>query len=106
MPTVTVTDATFQRLILEARDLVLVDFWAEWCGPCHAIAPFLEEIANEQAGSVTIAKLDVEANPEVAAAYDIVSVPTFKLFKQGAVVAEDVGAIPKSALEALIREGF
>ncbi|HYP58242.1 MAG TPA: thioredoxin [Beijerinckia sp.] len=102
MPTVKVTDATFTNDVINAQRPVMVDFWAEWCGPCHAVAPLLEEIADELAGKLTIAKLNVDENPGITKAYDIVSVPAFKIFKNGVVVAEDIGAIPKDALKAWI----
>jgi len=102
MPTVKVTDATFTNDVINAQRPVMVDFWAEWCGPCHAVAPLLEEIADELAGKLTIAKLNVDENPGITKAYDIVSVSAFKIFKNGVIVAEDMGAIPNDALKAWI----
>ena len=99
MPTVKVTDATFMTQVVLSAMPVFVDFWAEWCGPCKAIAPLLEELADELADRIVIAKLDIDENPEATKAYDIVSVPAFKIFKDGKVASEDIGAIPKEALK-------
>lgn len=95
---VTVSDATFADTVLLSATPVLVDFWAAWCGPCRMVAPVLDEIAKEKAGSLTIAKLDVDANPGVAKDYQVVSIPTLILFKNGKPVKRIVGAKGKAAL--------
>jgi thioredoxin 1 len=98
--TVTVTDASFAEDVLNSDKLVLVDFWATWCGPCRMVAPVLEEIAGEHPEKITIAKLDVDANPTVARDYQVLSIPTLILFKGGEPVKQIVGAKPKAALLA------
>ena len=96
--TVTVTDATFDSDVLKSDKTVLVDFWATWCGPCKMVAPVLEEIASEKAGQLTVAKIDVDANPATARDFQVVSIPTMILFKDGAPVKRIVGAKGKAAL--------
>ena len=98
--TVTVTDDSFAEDVLNSDKPVLVDFWATWCGPCRMVAPVLEEIAGEHADKITIAKLDVDANPTVARDYQVLSIPTLILFKGGEPVKQIVGAKPKAALLA------
>jgi len=100
MPTKTVTDASFQSDVLDADTPVLVDFWADWCGPCKMIAPALEEIADELAGKVTIAKMDIMENPEIPGQIGVQSIPLMLLFKNGQAVAQRLGAAPKSQLKA------
>ena len=94
----TLTDATFDENVKASDVPVLVDFWAEWCGPCKMIAPVLEEIAEEQAGKVRIAKLNIDDNLDVTRRYDVMSIPTLILFKDGEPQARLVGAKPKGAL--------
>ena len=96
--TVTVTDSSFDNDVLKSSTPVLVDFWATWCGPCKMIAPVLEELASEKAGELTIAKLDVDANPETMRNFQVQSIPTLILFKDGEPVKRLVGAKGKAAL--------
>lgn len=96
--TVEVSDASFADEVLSSNMPVLVDFWATWCGPCKMVAPVLEEIATERASSLTVAKLDVDANPETAREFQVVSIPTLILFKDGQAVKRIVGAKGKAAL--------
>ncbi len=96
--TVAVTDDSFSQDVLSSSTPVLVDFWATWCGPCKMVAPVLEEIASEKAGSLTVAKLDVDENPATARDFQVVSIPTMILFKGGEPVKRIVGAKGKAAL--------
>ncbi|MDE0991920.1 MAG: thioredoxin TrxA [Rhodospirillales bacterium] len=93
-----VTDASFDADVLNAEGPVLVDFWAEWCGPCKQISPALEEMATEMGGKVTIAKVNIDDNPGVPSKYGVRGIPTLILFKNGEVAATKVGALPKSQL--------
>ncbi|CAN5172369.1 thioredoxin [soil metagenome] len=96
--TVTVSDDSFSEDVLNSSTPVLVDFWATWCGPCKMVAPVLEEIASEKTGQLTVAKLDVDANPETARNFQVVSIPTMILFQNGEAVKRIVGAKGKAAL--------
>jgi thioredoxin 1 len=98
MSTVKVTDATFESDVIKSAEPVVVDFWAEWCGPCKMIGPSLEELAKDYAGKVKIVKLNVDENPAVAGKLGIRSIPTLMLFKDGKVAAQKVGAAPKGEL--------
>lgn len=98
-----VTDATFESEILQHDGLAMVDFWAEWCGPCKMIAPTIEALATEYAGKVKIAKVDVDANSTWAQKYNVRSIPTLLFFKGGQVVDQVVGALPKPAIEAKLK---
>jgi thioredoxin 1 len=100
--TAKVTDATWTQDVLESSEPVVVDFWAEWCGPCRMIAPALEEIASEMKGKVKVAKLNVDENPKVSAQFGIRSIPTLMVFKDGKQVAMKTGAGPKSELQRWI----
>ncbi|WP_217576334.1 thioredoxin [Mesorhizobium sp. GbtcB19] len=98
MATVKVDNGNFQADVLNAKEPVVVDFWAEWCGPCKMIGPSLEEIAKELGGKVKIAKLNIDENPELAAQFGVRSIPTLMIFKGGEVADMKVGAAPKTAL--------
>ena len=100
------TDATFEQDVLKASCPVVVDFWAEWCGPCKMIGPALEELSVELGEKVTIAKLNIDDNPEAPGKYGVRGIPTMILFKGGAPAATQVGAAPKSRLKAFIEESI
>ena len=99
MSTKTVTDASFESDVIGSSKPVLVDFWAEWCGPCRMIAPALEEISNELGEKVTVVKLNIDDNPDAPARYGVRGIPTMILFKDGQPAATKVGAAPKTQLQ-------
>lgn len=97
-----VDDASFETEVLKSEQPVLVDYWAEWCGPCRMIAPILDEVAREYAGRITVAKVNIDHNPDTPTRYGIRGIPTLMLFKDGSVAATKVGALSKSQLTAFI----
>ena len=97
--TVKATDATFEQEVLKSDTPVLVDFWAEWCGPCKMIGPSLEDISKEMDGKLKIVKLNIDENPMVPTKYGVRSIPTLLLFKDGQVAATKIGAVPKKSLQ-------
>jgi thioredoxin 1 len=99
-----VTDATFAEEVLNSEDTIMVDFWAEWCGPCRAVSPILDAIAAENPDKIKIVKLNVDDNPQMAMKYQITSIPAMKVFRGGEVVKTVIGAKPKPALEADLAE--
>jgi thioredoxin 1 len=99
-----VTDATFADEVLNSSDTIMVDFWAEWCGPCRAVSPILDAIAAENSDKIKIVKLNVDDNPQMAMKYQITSIPAMKVFRGGEVVKTVIGAKPKPALEADLAE--
>jgi thioredoxin 1 len=99
-----VTDDNFATEVLASKKTIMVDFWAEWCGPCRAVSPILDQIATEHAEKIDIVKLNVDENPNTAMEYNITSIPTMKVFKGGTVVKTVIGAKPKPALEAELAE--
>ena len=93
-----ITDANFDEIVLKSDKPVLVDFWAEWCGPCRMVGPIVEEIGRDYEGKAVVGKLDVDSNPDVAMRYGIRNIPTILFFKNGEVADKQVGAVPKSVL--------
>ena len=106
MSTSVITDASFEDDVLKAPGPVVVDFWAEWCGPCKAIGPALEEISTEMGDTVKITKINIDENPEIATKYQIRSIPTLMVFKDGEVQSTQTGALPKSKLEGWIKSAM
>lgn len=106
MATVPVSDGSFDDDVLKSDKPVVVDFWAEWCGPCKMIAPALEEISSELGEKVTVAKVNIDDNPKTPAAYGVRGIPTLMLFKDGQVAAMKIGALPKGDLKAWIESSI
>jgi thioredoxin 1 len=106
MATVAVTDATFDAEVKNSDIPVVVDFWAEWCGPCKQIGPALEELSAEMEGKVKIAKVDVDQNPNAAAAMGVRGIPALFIFKDGQVISNRAGAAPKAALQSWIQDSI
>jgi len=104
MPLINIKDDEFKKTVLNQDGLVLVDFWAEWCGPCKQIGPLLEEMANNEELSLRVAKINIDENPVVATDYGIRSIPTMLLFSNGELKDTKIGALPKSELEDWIRD--
>jgi thioredoxin 1 len=102
--TITVTDATFADAVLNSDKPVLVDFWAEWCGPCRMVAPVLDEIAATHKDAITVAKVNIDENPKIAQQYQILAIPNMSVFKGGEIVKSIVGAKPKAAILADLAE--
>lgn len=104
MSEIILTDANFQSEVLNAPGVVLVDFWAPWCGPCQMMGPLVEELAQEWSGKVTVGKLNVDDNPVTGGNYRVLSIPTFIVFKGGKVVDQLVGGVPKEKLKSLVEK--
>ena len=106
MATVAATDATFDAEVKDSEIPVVVDFWAEWCGPCKQIGPSLEEISNEMEGKIKVVKIDVDTNPSAAASLGVRGIPALFLFKDGEVLSNKTGAAPKAALKSWIEDAI
>lgn len=101
-----VTDSNFQTEVLESKTPVLIDFWAAWCAPCRTIAPHVEALANEYTGKLRVGKLDIDSNQGVPQQYDIRSIPTLLVFKEGKVIGQLVGAVPRAKIEDLVKKAI
>ena len=104
MATIKTNDQNFKTDVFDSKQPVLVDFWAEWCGPCKAIAPSLEELSHEMVNKLKIVKINVDENPSISQTYSIRSIPALMIFKDGEKISEKMGALPKSALESWVNE--
>ncbi|MCW3085484.1 MAG: thioredoxin [Bacteroidetes bacterium] len=103
---VQITDANFEELVTKSDKPVLLDFWAEWCGPCRMVGPLVEELSNEYEGKALVGKVDVDANANISAMFGIRNIPTILFFKGGQVVDKQVGAVPKATLDAKLKALF
>ncbi|MBI5453626.1 MAG: thioredoxin [Deltaproteobacteria bacterium] len=103
---INVTDSTFDSMVLKSEVPALVDFWASWCAPCRAIAPIVEEMATEYTGRIRVAKMNVDDNPATPGRYGVRGIPTLILFKDGKVIDQLVGAVPKNQIKELIEKGL
>jgi thioredoxin 1 len=101
-----ITDSSFESDVLKSNVPVLIDFWAVWCAPCRAIAPHVDAIANEYAGKLRVGKLDIDSNPQVPSQFEVRSIPTLLLFKDGKVVGQLVGAVPRAKLDDFVKKAF
>ena len=106
MATVKISDSSFDEDVLKSSKPVIVDFWAEWCGPCKMSAPALEEISNEMSDQVTVAKLNIDDNPGTPSNYGVRGIPTLIMFKDGQAVAQKIGALPKSELKRWVEDAI
>ena len=106
MTTFSTNDDNFEKDINESKVSVLVDFWAEWCGPCKQIGPILEEIAIEQESKIRVLKINIDENPQIPQKYGVRGIPTLMLFKQGKLIDTKVGSLPKSSLEAWLQDNL
>ncbi len=104
MSTTSITDDQFEAEVLKSDTPVVVDFWAEWCGPCRALAPTLDEISDAMAGTVKVVKINIDENPNAPTKYGVRSIPTLMIFKGGEMVAQNVGALPKTELTKWVEE--
>ncbi len=102
MSAITITQNNFKKEVLESSQPVLIDFWASWCGPCRMIAPIVEQIADEQAGALKVGKINVDEEPQLAAQFGVMSIPTLVLFKDGQLVGKSIGVKPKQAIMSMI----
>ncbi len=98
-----ITDSNFQQLVVDSGKPAMIDFWAEWCGPCRMIAPIVQELAEEYGENIVIGKVDVDNNPQITARFGIRSIPTLLYFKNGEVVDKQLGAVPRSTIEEKLR---
>ena len=102
----TITDSNFDSEVLKSSQPVLIDFWATWCGPCRAIAPVVEQLAKEYAGKLKVGKVNIDEHPKTPTNYDVRSIPTLLLFKDGKVVGQIVGAVPRPKIEDMIKKAL